>query len=156
MKTVCHLTWTCKIWKTIPWSAWEMVAPNIVQDDRTTNVQGLYMLQNEQQEKEDTMDAVCHNNTRNKGDTLCMLCPKAAKRQDMNFQDYCRCVQTLNKDQCNIVMYNRAWCKSYINTVRHGENQEGYRILLTGPRGTGKSHVVISYKETSTTFPNAQ
>ena len=34
----------------IPQSAWEMVAPNIAQDDRTTNVQGLYTLQNEEQE----------------------------------------------------------------------------------------------------------
>ena len=39
-------------------------------------------------------------------------------------------------------MYNRAWCKSYINAVRHGENQEAYRIFLSGPGGTGKCHVV--------------
>ena len=92
MKTVWHLTWTCKIWKrNIPQSAWEMVAPNIVQDDRTTNVQGFCTLQNEQQEKEDTIDAVCHDNTRYKRDTLLMLYAKAAKRQDMNFWDYCRC-----------------------------------------------------------------
>ena len=30
----------------IPQSAWEMVAPNIAQDDRTTNVTGFYTLQN--------------------------------------------------------------------------------------------------------------
>ena len=71
-----------------------------------------------------------------------MLYAKAAKRQDMNMQDYCRHVHTLNKDQCHIVMYNRAWCKSYINALRHGEKQEGYRIFLSGPRQTGKSHVV--------------
>ena len=39
-------------------------------------------------------------------------------------------------------MYNRTWCKCYINAVRHGENQERYRIFLSGPGGTGKSHVV--------------
>ena len=39
----------------IPQSAWEMVAPNIALDDRTTNVQGFYTVQNEQQEKEDTI-----------------------------------------------------------------------------------------------------
>ena len=99
-------------------------------------------MQNEEQEKEDTIDTVCHNNTRNKKDTLCMLYAKAAKRQDMNFQDYCRHVCTLNKDKCHIVTYNRAWHKSYINAVRHGEKQEGYRFFLSGPRGTGKSHVV--------------
>ena len=34
----------------IPQSAWEMVAPNIAQDDRTTNAQGFYTLQNQEQE----------------------------------------------------------------------------------------------------------
>ena len=111
-------------------------------DDTTTEAQGLCTLQNEQQEKEDNIDAVSHDNTRNTTDTLCMLYAKTGKRQDMNFQDYCRCVCNLNTDQCHIVMYNRAWCKSYINAVRHGENQEGYRIFLSSPGGTGKSHVV--------------
>ena len=114
----------------IPQSAWEMVAPNAAQNDRTTNVQGLCTLQNGQQEKGNTIDVVCHDNTRNKSDTLSMLYAKAAKRQDMNLQDYCRRVCTLNKDQCHIVMYNRALCKSYINAVRHGENQVSYRIFL--------------------------
>ena len=71
-----------------------------------------------------------------------MLYAKAAKRQEMNFQKYCKYVCTLNKEQCHIVMYNRAWCKSYINALRHGEKQEGYRIFLSGPGGTGKSHIV--------------
>ena len=39
-------------------------------------------------------------------------------------------------------MYNRAWCKSYINAVRHGENQKGYKNFSKFPEGTGKSHVV--------------
>ena len=39
-------------------------------------------------------------------------------------------------------MYNRAWCKSYINALRQGEKQKGYRIFLSGPGGTRKSHVV--------------
>ena len=118
----------------IPQSAWEMVAPNIAQDDRTTNVEGFYTLQNEQQEKEDTIDAVSHDNTRNTRDTLCMLYAKAAKRQDMNFQDYCRHVCNLNTDQCHIVMYNRAWCKSYINAVRYRENQKRVQNFSKWPR----------------------
>ena len=67
---------------------------------------------------------------------------KPAKRQDMKFHNYCTHICNLNTDQCNIVMYNRAWCKSYINALRHGENKKGYRIFLSGPGGTGKSHVV--------------
>ena len=39
-------------------------------------------------------------------------------------------------------MYNRAWCKSYINAVRHGDKKKGYRIFLSSPGGTDKGHVV--------------
>ena len=70
-----------------------------------------------------------------------MLYTKAAKRQEINFQDYCKYVCTLNEDQHHIVMYNKAWCKGYINARKHGEKQEGYRIFLSGPGGTGKSHI---------------
>ena len=125
----------------IPQSAWQMVTPNIAQDDRT-HEQGFSTLQNEQQENEDTIDTVCHDSTRNRRDTLCMLCAKTVKRQDINFQDYCRHVCTLNKYQHHILMYNRAWWKSYINALSNGEKQEGYRIFLSGPGGTGESHVV--------------
>ena len=58
----------------IPQSAWEMVAPNIEQDDRTTHVQGFSTLQNVQQEKEDTIDVVCHDNTRNKRYIVYVVC----------------------------------------------------------------------------------
>ena len=68
-----------------------------------------------------------------------MLYAKAAKRQDMNFQDNCRHVCTVSKDQCHIVMYNRAWWKSYINAVRQEENQDGYGTFLSGLGGQGKS-----------------
>ena len=140
----------------IPQSVWEMVAPNIVQDDRTTHLQGFSMLQNEKQKKEDTIDTAYDDNTRNKRDKLSMLYAKAARRQDMNFQDYCRHVHTLNKDQCHIVMYNRAWCKSYINALRHGKKQEGYRIFLSGPGGQVKVMLYVLYKETCPTFLNTQ
>ena len=58
----------------IPQSAWEMVAANIVQDDRTTHVQAFSTLQNEQQEKEDTIDTVCHDNSRKKRYNVYVVC----------------------------------------------------------------------------------
>ena len=99
----------------IPQSAWEMVAPNIRHDDTFTHLQGFSTLQHEQTEQEDTIDTVCDDNIRSKKDKLSMLYAKAAKRQDMNFQEYCKYICTLNTEQCQIVMYNRAWCKSYIH-----------------------------------------
>ena len=131
-----------------------MVAPNIAQDDRTTHVQGFYTLQNQEQGKEDTTETVSHENTTNT--TLCMLYAKAVKRQDMNFHDYCTHIYNLNTEQCHIVMYNRAWCKSYINAVRHGGKKKGYRIFLSGPGIQVKVMLYISYKETCLTFSNTQ
>ena len=51
-------------------------------------------------------------------------------------------MRSLNAKQWHIVMYNTAWCKSYINAIGNGVKCEGYRIFLSGPGGTGKSHVV--------------
>ena len=100
-------------------------------------------MQNEEQEKEDTTDAVSHDNTRNTTDTLCTLYAKAAKRKDMNFHNYCTHVCNLNTDQCHIVIeYNRAWCKSYINGVRHGKKPKRTQNFLSGPGGTDQGHVV--------------
>ena len=93
----------------IPQSAWKMVAPNIGQDDTITYLQGFSTLQNEQKEKEDTIDTVSDYITRNKRDTLSMLCAKAAKWQGHEFSG---------------LMHNRAWCKSYINAVRHGKSKK--------------------------------
>ena len=59
-----------------------MVAPNIAQDDRTTNVTGFSTIQN-QEVTEDTTHDESYDNTRNTMDTLCMLYAKAAKKQDM-------------------------------------------------------------------------
>ena len=39
-------------------------------------------------------------------------------------------------------MYNRAWCKSYIQAMKNNEKLQGYKIFLSGPRGTGKTHVL--------------
>ena len=57
----------------------------------------------------------------------------------MTFQDYCSRLRSLNTKQ-NIVMYNRAWCKNYIDSIL-GQKLPGYRVFLSGSGGTGKSHV---------------
>ena len=69
----------------IPQSAWEMVAPNIAQDDRTTHVQGFYTLQNQEQGKEDTTETVSHENTTNTNRyTMYVVC-KSSKKAGYEF-----------------------------------------------------------------------
>ena len=41
-----------------------------------------------------------------------------------------------------MVMFNRAWCKKYIYSLRCGSTIDGYRVFLSGCGGSGKSHCV--------------
>ena len=70
----------------------------------------------------------------------------------MRFHEYCSHMRMLNKEQKHIVMYNRAWCKSYINSLKHGKKKEGYRIYLSGVE---KSHVLhLKQRDMSYLFGN--
>ena len=60
----------------------------------------------------------------------------------MTFQEYCSRMLSLNTKQHETVMYNRAWCKSYIDGMRHGQKLHGYRVFLSGSGGTRTSHVL--------------
>ena len=75
-------------------------------------------------------------------DPLSKLYAKVAHKHMMTFQDYCSRMQSLNTKQHEIVMYNRAWCKSYIDSLRHGQKLHGYRVFLSGSGGTGKSQAL--------------
>ena len=41
-----------------------------------------------------------------------------------------------------MVMFNRAWCKKYVHSLRCGSTIDGYRDFLSGRSGSGKSHCV--------------
>ena len=62
----------------IPQSVWEMVAPNIAHEDRTTHVQGFYTLQNQEQGKEDTTETVRKDHKYNRY-TMYVVCKSSKK-----------------------------------------------------------------------------
>ena len=127
----------------IPQCAWDLAAPNIAQDDAVTNQLGFSTVQERTEETPHLQHTSGQDSNKTANvDPLSKLYSKAAKKQNMDFQDYCKQMRTLNAKQQHIVMYNRAWCKSYINAIQNGEKFQGYRIFLSGPGGTGKSHVV--------------
>ena len=68
----------------IPQSAWEMVAPNIAQDDRT-HVQGFYTLPNQQQGKEDTTETVSHGNHHKYNRYMMYVVCKSSKKAGYEF-----------------------------------------------------------------------
>ena len=75
-------------------------------------------------------------------DPLSRLYTKVACTHMITFQDYCSRMWSLNRKQCEIVMHNRAWCKSYIDGMPHGQKLNGFWVFLSGSGGTGKSHVL--------------
>ena len=129
-----------------------MGTPNIAQDDITTNVQGFYTLQNEEHEKKDTKDALSHDHTRHTRDKLCMLYAKAAKWQDINFQNYCRHVCNLNTNQCYIVNVQYSMVQELHKCSKTWRKPKRIQNFLGGLGRQGKVMLYISYKETCLIF----
>ena len=77
-----------------------------------------------------------------KGDPLTKLYTQVERRSCMTNAQYHTHMRSLNNEKCHIVMYNRAWCKSSISSLRYGSRVNGYKIILSGPGGNGKSHVI--------------
>ena len=68
-----------------------------------------------------------------RGDPLTKLYTQVARRSGMTNAEYHTCMRSLNNEQCHIIMYNRAWCKTAISSLRYGSRINGYKIFLSGP-----------------------
>ena len=71
-----------------------------------------------------------------------MLYTREARKEIMSPKEYRDCMRNLNPGQRKIVIYNKAGCKAAIVALKRGKELNGYRIFLSGPGGTGKSHVI--------------
>ena len=86
-----------------------------------------------------SLEFTCRDNHK---DPLTSIYTKAANPKDMSFTEYCAYMRSLNPEHRHIVMYNRLWCKEYVYALRKNTTIDGYRVFLSGPGGTGKSHVL--------------
>ena len=116
-------------------SAWNLVALLIAQDDAITSFEVCSTLQ--QHSYEHSTHGITTDDSSGTKDILSKLYEKAAKKQFMHFQDYCKKVQSLNDEQRHMVMFNRAWCKKYVHSLRCGSTITGYRVFLSGRGGSG-------------------
>ena len=107
----------------IPQSAWDSIVPSIAEEDSLTHTQGFDTIQVTPGEETDAATIVKRHatNVQLDIDPLSKLYAKVVHKHIMTFQDYCSRMQSLNTKQHEIVMYNRAWCKSYIDGMRHGQ-----------------------------------
>ena len=69
-------------------SAWDLVAPSIAQDDAITSSEGCSTLQ--QHSYEHSTHGIITEDSSATKDLLSKLYEKAAKKQFMHFQDYCK------------------------------------------------------------------
>ena len=84
-----------------------------------------------------------------------------AKKDTITLAEYCYHMRNLNKEQRQVVDYNRRYVKWQIQEMKAGKSPPGYKIFLCGPGGTGKSHVIklinrdtrYLYSATNTTDP---
>ena len=48
-------------------------------------------------------------------------------------------MQMLNKEQKEVVMYHRKWCKEAVLAMKQNQPVKPYFLFLSGPGGVGKS-----------------
>ena len=77
-------------------------------------------------EEEEHDDTIVTRHVQVEIDPLSRLYAKVACTHLMTFHDYCSRIQSLNRKQCEIVMYNRAWHKSHIDGMQHGQTLNGF------------------------------
>ena len=111
----------------IPQSAWDSIVQTIAEEDAMTHTQGFDTIQVTTEEETDayTIPKKPDTNVQLDIDPLSILYAKVAHKHMMTFEDYCSRMRSLNTKQCEIVMYNRAWCKSYIDSMQHGHKLHG-------------------------------
>ena len=123
-----------------PETSWESVVPSIEEDNMNTLNDGYHIRQCENEDDSVASQKITSDNqNRNK---LSMQYTMEAQKDIMSSHEYRDNVRNLNSGQRKIIMYNRAWCKAAVIALKKGQMLNGYHIFLSGPGGTGKSHVI--------------
>ena len=130
-------------------SAWDSLEPSTQQDEGMARCADYTVLQEASDENDTSLTP--NNGAQDiKGDPSTKLYTQAARRSGMTNAEYCTCMRSFNNEQCHIVMHSRASCKSAISSLRYGSRVNRYKIFLSGPGGTGKSHVIQMIKQDMT------
>ena len=75
----------------IPQCVWDFTAPNIAQDDAATNQEGFSTMQELTEKTLHLQHTLGHNSNKTGNvDPLSKFYSKAAKKQPMGFQNYCK------------------------------------------------------------------
>jgi RecA-family ATPase len=67
---------------------------------------------------------------------------KSKKKGILESEEYKNLISTLNDAQKLIIYNHREWCKNTLVNLRKGIRPQYYKLLVTGPGGTGKSYII--------------
>ena len=128
-----------------PETSWDSIVPSVEEDNMNTLKDGFHVHQlGDENANTDTDSLLDNENSDEKQykSKLSMKYTVEARKDIMTQSEYRKHMRNLNSGQKQIVMYNRAWCKAAVVAMRKGKSLNGYHIFLSGPGGTGKSHVI--------------
>ena len=123
-----------------PQHAWNLLAPSTEANRARLAVQGDELLTEVSQQ--DLVDNAQVFTSSSRSRMVAIRFDSAAKSPVIEPQLYRQMLRDLNKKQCDIVLFNRSWCKAALRALKQGTPVKPYRVFLSGPGGVGKSHVI--------------
>ena len=76
-------------------------------------------------------------------ETMQLKYTKEANKHVLTNNEYHKCMESLNKEQKEVVMHQRKWCKDTVYALNHNQEVKPYCLFLSGLGGVGKSFVMI-------------
>ena len=124
-----------------PEHAWDGIAPNVEDDIAQQRLEGAiderHMDEADIRENVDVTDRPQGNQSE-----LHARFSKECSKTLMSSDTYRSMMRSLNKEQRTVLNIHRRWCKDSIIALKNNQPMPTYRIFLSGPGGTGKSHVI--------------
>ena len=126
-----------------PEDAWGNLAPGAEESQQLAQDEGI--TDERPMAEEDIqahIDQIVNEQPKSKNDSLNLKYTKEARKELLTTQEYNKYMQHLNEEQRLVVMYHRKWCKETVIALKQNKPVKPYCLFLSGPGGTGKSHVV--------------
>ncbi len=128
-----------------PEHAWEDVAPGTEEQEAAAEEEGTTEerpLDDEDIEANANLFKKGQQNNEPRSERLHNLFTKEANKDILTPQQYNQFFRMLNKEQKQIIMYHRRWCKEVVVCHKQGKPTKPYFLFLSGPGGVGKSFVI--------------
>ena len=58
---------------------------------------------------------------------------KEANKHILSNEEYNKCMQQLNREQKEVVMFHRKWCKDTVYALKQNQEVKPYCLFLSGP-----------------------